>query len=702
MSLRKKILISLAVIIIMGIGLASLAVYVFARNQLEKATQTVLEQSAEMLAGQAEAWRAKLRSDVILWSELPVVREVARTPGDPSRVEQACRFFQGTVEAYGIYQSVNLHTTGAVCIASSLPGRIGLRYMQKVVSTRPDFKAAAAGSVSISPSLVSAGTWRPCIAISAPVWEGNRVIAVLRTVVDLAFFSDVVLGQQEAGTGARISILDLDLDTALPSDAVVRDVIEGKKYQPPEIPPSSPELAADRGLIQYSGRAGDYLAAFHKVREPAWIIVVEMPLKEVLAPIQSLGKAALSTAAFLLIALLGVVFSILNPGLRNLLACLGLVGEIRGGNLDARLHLHSKDEIGKLAEGLNTMAESLAENRRAIEEAERTYRGIVENAVEGIFRASGDYRVVNANPSFASILGCGGPQEVIGQPLSAHFVKDEQWDGFLEKLQSAGLVEGFDLTFVCRDGTLGSGSMFARADKGEEGNIILIQGMLADVTERQKAERERQRAEEAERLLTRTRLQALRYQLNPHFLFNILNSIDGLSKRAPERIPELIRQLSRYLRFTLTDRNSDLVPFSLELEAISSYLNLEKVRFEEDLVVEIVTSSGVGGVLVPDLLLQPLVENAVKFGMKTSTMPLRVAVRCMIKENVVKVEVANTGRWVKESKDRQGTAGIGLTNLRNRMDLIFAGRCDLTLEERDGWVVARAEFPLSGAQDGTN
>lgn len=700
--MRTKLLISLAVIIIMGIGLASLAVYVFARNQLEKATRTVLEQSAEILAGQTEAWRAKLRSDVILWSKLPIVREVAGTPGDFSKVGQACRFFQSTVEAYGIYQSVNLHSADAACIASSLPGRIGLQYMQGVVSTRADFKAAAAGSVSISPSLVSAGTWRPCIAISAPVWEGNRVIAVLRAVVDLAFFSDLVLGQQEAGTGARISILDLDLDTALPSDAVVRDLIKGRKYQPPEIPPSSPELAAHRGLIQYRGKTDDYLAAFHKVREPAWIIVVEMPLKEVLAPIRTLGKAALSTAVLLLIALLGVVFSVLNPGLRNLLACLGLVGEIRRGNLDARLHLRSKDEIGKLADGLNTMAESLAESRRALEEAERTYRGIVENAVEGIFRASGDCRVVNANPSFASILGYGWSQEVIGRPLSAHFVKDEQWDGFLEKLQSAGLVQGFDLTFVRRDGSLGSGSMFARADKDEAGSILLVQGMLADVTERQKAERERQRAEEAESLLTRTRLQALRYQLNPHFLFNILNSIDALSKRAPERIPALIRELSRYLRFTLTDHDSDMVPFSLELKAISSYLNLEKVRFEEDLVVEIVTSSGVGSILVPDLLLQPLVENAVKFGMKTSAMPLRVAVRCRIEENLLKVEVANTGRWVRESEDRQGTAGIGLTNLRNRMDLTFAGRCDLTLEERDGWVVARAEFPLSGAQNAAN
>ena len=79
-------------------------------------------------------------------------------------------------------------------------------------------------------------------------------------------------------------------------------------------------------------------------------------------------------------------------------------------------------------------------------------------------------------------------------------------------------MESFMLTFVRRDGSLGSRPFFARVERDDDGNIVLIQGMLTDITEKQKAELERQRAEEAESLLARSRFQALRYQINPHFL----------------------------------------------------------------------------------------------------------------------------------------------------------------------------------------
>lgn len=89
---------------------------------------------------------------------------------------------------------------------------------------------------------------------------------------------------------------------------------------------------------------------------------------------------------------------------------------------------------------------------------------------------------------------------------------------FLRQLHSAGVVESFELAFVRRDGSLGSQPFFARAERDDDGNIALIQGMLADITEKQKAQLERQGAETAESLLARSRLQALRYKINPHFL----------------------------------------------------------------------------------------------------------------------------------------------------------------------------------------
>jgi len=282
-----------------------------------------------------------------------------------------------------------------------------------------------------------------------------------------------------------------------------------------------------------------------------------------------MGRVALLTAVFLIAAVFGVVFFMVNPRLRNIQKCLNLAQEIGAGNLEVRLDLRTNDEIGTLAQGLNAMAASL-----------------------------------------------------------------------------------------------------------------------------QKAEHERQRADEAESRLIRSRLQALRYQINPHFLFNILNSIDALAKQAPQRIPELIRELARYLRFTLTEHN-DLVPLHLELDAIASYLKLEKIRFEDDLVVDINSSNDCGQALVPELLLQPLVENAIKYGMKTSAPPLRVAIRCTGAGERLTVEVANTGEWVGEQEDGRYKTGLGLLNLRERLNLWYPNNSSLTIEAQGGWIIAKVTLPLS-------
>jgi sensor histidine kinase YesM len=422
---------------------------------------------------------------------------------------------------------------------------------------------------------VSAANARPIIAISAPVWQDGKVIAVIRAIIDMAFFDEVLLKPEDVGSKGRSGILDPNFEMKLPENFVLYDVIKGKEYRPLEIPARPEEFAAESGIIQYyDKKRGDILAAFHRFREPEWVLVVEEPLQEILAPIRNVGRITFATAIFLIAAMFGVVFFIVNPRLRSILQCLNLAQEIGAGNLEARLDLRAQDEIGKLAEGLNAMAANL-----------------------------------------------------------------------------------------------------------------------------QKAERQRHRAEEAESRLAQSRLQALRYQINPHFLFNILNSIDALAKQAPRKIPELIRELSRYLRFTLTEQAGGLVPLHLELDAITSYLKLEKIRFEENLEVEFITSPDCGQALVPELLLQPLVENAVKYGMKTSPLPLRIAIKCStLTGKNLEIEVANTGEWLGERDSGRDGNGIGLLNLRQRLALLYPDASSLRLESRDGWVFARVELPLARAE----
>ena len=702
MSLRTKLLLSLALAIIIGISLASWAIYRFGSNELETSKRRLLRQDAEILAQQTEAWLQKSKSNVVLWADLPIVLQVALNPGNQVATTEACRFFQRIVETTGTYQTINLMSPDAVCLASSIPARIGRDSMQKTYIQRPDFIKAVAGTTSISSMFLSAANGRPIIAISVPVRHQGKITAVLRAIIDMAFFDAVLLKPDSAGSGTSSGIIDPKFSNKLPEDYHYMDAIKGGDYHPLKIPVPLSEFSGQHGFIQYRNPRGEMLAAFHRITEPEWIVVTQAPLKEVLAPIRHLGRVAYLTAVLMIGAVFVVVFAIMNPRLHGILGCLNLVQKIGAGNLDARLNLHANDEIGKLAEGLNTMAASLASQRQALEEAERTYRGIFENAVEGIFRADGGQRLITANPSFALIMGYNGPHEIIGFPVSAFFAEPAHHEAFLTELQLQGVVENYELTFVRRDGSIGFGSLFARAEKDEHGNITLFQGMLTDITEKLKVARERQRAEEAESLLYQSRLRALRYQINPHFLFNILNSIDSLAKQAPKRIPELIRELSRYLRFTLTERTSALLPLNLELDAITSYLKLEKIRFEDDLVVEIITSLNCGQELVPEFVIQPLVENAIKYGMKTSGPPLRIAIRCTLTGKGLEIEVANTGKWVGEEEHARDQTGIGLLNLSTRLDLLYPGVYSLTHTNRGGWIIAKVKLPLVKAEGGAN
>lgn len=126
---------------------------------------------------------------------------------------------------------------------------------------------------------------------------------------------------------------------------------------------------------------------------------------------------------------------------------------------------------------------------------------------------------------------------------------------------------------------------------------------------------------------------------------------------------------------------------------MESYLALEKVRFEEDLAVSIGVDSEILDLPVPELLLQPLVENAVKHGMKTSPMPLRIRISGRPDGDRLLIEVANTGKWLPRDGRPGERNGLGLGNLRKRLDLAFDGRYRLGTGEAGEWVFVTVELP---------
>ncbi|HEV9036948.1 MAG TPA: histidine kinase [Puia sp.] len=188
----------------------------------------------------------------------------------------------------------------------------------------------------------------------------------------------------------------------------------------------------------------------------------------------------------------------------------------------------------------------------------------------------------------------------------------------------------------------------------------------------------RQRRNDAERLAKEAELFKLRQQLAPHFLFNSLNSISALIASRPEQARKMIQQLSDFLRGNLRKEEQQWVPLSEELQYLELYLDIEKVRFGHRLSTDIRCEDECLGMRLPPMLLQPIVENAIKFGLYDTTEAVTIAIRARLDGNYVRIEVENPFD-PETSRPKKGT-GFGLTSIQRRLYLLFA-RPDL-LETR--------------------
>lgn len=192
-------------------------------------------------------------------------------------------------------------------------------------------------------------------------------------------------------------------------------------------------------------------------------------------------------------------------------------------------------------------------------------------------------------------------------------------------------------------------------------------------------------AEAAVREAQRMELQMLRAQLDPHFLFNSLNGIVAEIPRHPDTAADMLRELSDYLRYSLDHRKKTISPLSDELEAMKSYLAIEKTRFGDRLELGYEISGAAGWRQVPSFLLQPLVENAIKHGLHASNQPMKLSISATIKDGDLEIIVANTGQLAPATT---APAGVGLDTLRRRLDLHYPWRHSFEITQLEGHVCA--------------
>lgn len=203
------------------------------------------------------------------------------------------------------------------------------------------------------------------------------------------------------------------------------------------------------------------------------------------------------------------------------------------------------------------------------------------------------------------------------------------------------------------------------------------------------------RALQAESLALRHELRHLQAQISPHFLFNALNTVMA-HRSDPEAIDTVTQALANYLDFVLRPARP-LEPLARELDALEEYLTVQGMRFGAGLETRLDCDFDARRVAVLPVMVQPLVENALKYGGQTSPRPLRVHVAARREEEWLVVEVANTGRWVAPGGPH--STGTGLASLERRLQLLVGPAAQVSHHEVDGWVRVRIRLPAVEAAD---
>jgi two-component system, LytTR family, sensor kinase len=178
----------------------------------------------------------------------------------------------------------------------------------------------------------------------------------------------------------------------------------------------------------------------------------------------------------------------------------------------------------------------------------------------------------------------------------------------------------------------------------------------------------RLRFQELQTMLARSELESLRLQIQPHFLFNTLNTVSSLMSRDIILARRTLARLSDLLRTTLRDSGVHEVPLASELEFLDAYLEIQAARFGARLVIEKRIDPGVADLLVPRMLLQPLVENSIRHGMRDGDRPLRVTVEAARVDASLRLRIVDDGLGLATKSLREG---VGLRNTRERLSQLY-------------------------------
>jgi sensor histidine kinase YesM len=193
-----------------------------------------------------------------------------------------------------------------------------------------------------------------------------------------------------------------------------------------------------------------------------------------------------------------------------------------------------------------------------------------------------------------------------------------------------------------------------------------------------------------ESLVKETELKMLRSQINPHFLFNSLNSISSLTITDPEKARDMVVKLSEFMRYALSRKDEQPVTLQNELENLRLYLDIEKVRFGDKLTTEETIENGCLDFKIPVMLLQPLYENAVKHGVYESTESVKIMTSVKKTEGYLEIIISNN--YDSNPSQKRGT-GTGILNVSRRLELFYGNKASIKTIKENGLYTVTIYIP---------
>lgn len=221
-------------------------------------------------------------------------------------------------------------------------------------------------------------------------------------------------------------------------------------------------------------------------------------------------------------------------------------------------------------------------------------------------------------------------------------------------------------------------------------NYFIRDQARADETRRLQAETAQLQAQLAE-----AQLNVLRTQLNPHFLFNTLHAISSLVERDPRGVRRMIARLSELLRHTLEQTAEQAIPLDRELELLRRYFDIMEIRFQGRLQITIDVPAELGSALVPNLIMQPLAENALKHGVSAMEAPGRITVTAQRSGDSLLLQVQDNGPGPSAASATSTEYGVGLGNTLARLRQLYGARQQFALRRApDGGTIAEIRLPF--------